>query len=503
VTAAPVGKFLPAVIGSLHQERAEGVLVLEQNDGCRRLFWWNGDLIYLQSDVAGEQFGNYLLRQGVLDLPALQELLAPGEGPRFGEKVVQWGLLTTKERDEHLKTLMTQILMHALEHGVVELRWEPCPIGDRISGDLYFTLHHRQLVWSCFQELRNLKDLSDLLYAQTGWRWKAPAELLISLKDLPLNPRIAYALSFLGPEPLGFETFMGLTELEEDETARLLLSLWALGGLELIEGELPFTTRNIPRVPPSPRPEPVQPPPGSRLVPPPLLRPNPPEAKPQTPHPPAANPAPPPLASAPSHTSIPLIPPPFKEPVITIELDQEDAEANIDFAVGGILPPRLEAGAQEAEDEEASSPVRNARRLFNKAKIMIMQERASEAIRALEQSLKLDPDSPKAYEAWLLLGKLRLGNPAWSTRAIEALQAASRLQPKAAEPWALMGELYLRKSFKANAIGCFKKALELDPSVPIPPELNLAEEVGEIKEPATLIGRLGTGLKAMLKKQNP
>ena len=119
---------------------------------------------------------------------------------------------------------------------------------------------------------------------------------------------------------------------------------------------------------------------------------------------------------------------------------------------------------------------------------------------ALEQSLKLDPDSPKAFEAWLLLGKLRLGNPAWSTRAIEALQAASRLQSKSAEPWALMGELYLRKGFKANALGCFKKAIELDPSVPIPPELNLAENAGEIKEPATLIGRLGTGLKAMLKK---
>lgn len=495
MASKPVEKFLPAVIGSLHQERAEGVLKLEQNDGCRRLFWWNGDLIYLQSDVAGEQFGNYLLRQGVLDLPALQELLAPGEGPRFGEKVVQWGLLSKEERDEHLKTLMTQILLHALEHSVVDISWEPCSIGDRLTGDLYFTLHHRQLVWACFQELRNLKELSDLLYAQTAWRWKAPADLLISLKDLPLNPRIAYALSFLGPEPIGFETFMGLTELEEEETARLLLSLWALGGLELIEGELPFSTKQAGRTPPSKRPEPVQPPPA-----------------PVPPRPPAvaAKPIPPP---APAPTSLPLIPPPpilppasqapppplFKEPVITIELAHEEEEEKIDYAVGGVLPPRPEAGV-EAEEEETASPVRNARRLFNKAKILIMQERASEAIRALEQSLKLDPDSPKAFEAWLLLGKLRLGNPAWSTRAIEALQAASRLQPKSAEPWALMGELYLRKGFKANALGCFKKAIELDPSVPIPPELNLAEDAGEIKEPATLIGRLGTGLKAMLKK---
>lgn len=491
MASKPVGKFLPAVIGSLHQERAEGELILEQNDGLRRLFWWNGDLIYLQSDVAGEQFGNYLLRQGVLDLPALQELLAPGEGPRFGEKVVQWGLMTTEERDGHLKTLMTQILLHALEHSVVEVRWEPCSIGDRLTGDLYFTLHHRQLVWACFQDMRNLKELSDLLYAQTAWRWKAPEGLLLSLRDLPLNPQIAYALSFLGPEPIGFETFMGLTELEEDETARLLLSLWALGGLELIEGELPFTTKHAPQLPPSKRPEPL-PSPAPKLVPPPLLQPKP------APKPPAAPPpAAPPMVQVPAPP--PPAPPRLMQPEITIELAHEEEEEKIDFAVGGVLPPRPE-GAAEAEDEELAGPVRNARRLFNKAKILIMQERASEAIRSLEQSLKLDPDSPKAYEAWLLLGKLRLGNPAWSTRAIEALQAASRLQPKSAEPWALMGELYLRKGFKANALGCFKKALELDPSVPIPPEMNLAEDAGEIKEPPTLIGRLGTGLKAMLKK---
>jgi tetratricopeptide (TPR) repeat protein len=410
--------------------------------------------------------------------------------------------MTTEERDGHLKTLMTQILLHALEHSVVEVRWEPCSIGDRLTGDLYFTLHHRQLVWACFQDMRNLKELSDLLYAQKEWRWKAPADLLLSMRDLPLNPQIAYALSFLGPEPLGFETFMGLTELEEEETARLLLSLWALGGLELIEGELPFTTRRAPQSPSSGRPAPLPPPSVPKLIPPPLLQPRPtPPIQPKPPPPAPKPPAPLPLPSPPpTPASLPPVPPLFKEPEITIELaHEEEEEEKIDFAVGGVLPPRPE-GAAEGEDEGLASPVRNARRLFNKAKILIMQERASEAIRALEQSLKLDPDSPKAYEAWLLLGKLRLGNPAWSTRAIEALQAASRLQPKSAEPWALMGELYLRKGFKANALGCFKKAIELDPSVPIPPELNLAEDAGEIKELPTLIGRLGSGLKAMLKK---
>lgn len=187
-----------------------------------------------------------------------------------------------------------------------------------------------------------------------------------------------------------------------------------------------------------------------------------------------------------------------------LDIEGEDPMEKIDFAVGGVLPPtELAVGGEE---DEGSTPIRRARRLFKKAKILILQEKASEAIRALEQSLKLDPDSPQSYEAWLTLGKLRLGNPAWSTRAVEALQAASRLQAKAAEPWALMGELYLRKGFKANAVGCFKKALELDPSVPIPLELDLGNEVArEIKEasgpPSSIMGRLGSGLKAILRRE--
>ncbi|MDR3682653.1 MAG: hypothetical protein P4L11_02895, partial [Geothrix sp.] len=94
----PVRHFLPALMGSLHQQKAEGELVLEQNDGTRRLYWAQGDLKYLRSDSIGEQFGNFLIRRGVLDMAALKELLSDGEGARMGDRVVQWGLMTHQER---------------------------------------------------------------------------------------------------------------------------------------------------------------------------------------------------------------------------------------------------------------------------------------------------------------------------------------------------------------------------------------------------------------------
>ena len=106
--------------------------------------------------------------------------------------------------------------------------------------------------------------------------------------------------------------------------------------------------------------------------------------------------------------------------------------------------------------------------------------------------MQLEPDSESAYETWLQLGKLRLANPAWSTRSIDALQNASRLKPKAAEPWATMGEVYFRKGFQANAVACFRRALDLDPSVPIPADVDL--RVLDAPAPAAPAPPAGGGL---------
>lgn len=429
-------QILPAIMGHLRQEQAEGVLILEQNDGTRRLYWEKGSLVHLQSEVAGEQFGNYLLRQGILDFPALSELLANDERWRLGEKVIQWGLMSREERDLHLGSLQEQVMIHALEHPVLEMVWDPCTIGTKLSDDLHFRVEHRRFVWSTFQEAGNLGDLCDLLYDEGEWRWIAPPDLLGTLADLPLNPQVAYALSFLGAEPVGFETFISLSGMDDHESARLLGTLWALGALTLIEGKRPTlrTTASLP----------VMPPPVAEQAPVP-------EAIPEPPPPTVPEPLPP----APVKAGVPELIPQMAIPELP------DLTAMVD------APEPVRQG----ED-----PVLRARKFLVKAKHLAVQDRTAEAVRLLEECVRLDPDSEQAYEPWLLLGRCRISNPAWSTRAIEALQAASRIKPKTAEPWALMGELYHRKGFKANARACFRRALDLDPSVAVPAEVDLHAE---------------------------
>ena len=56
-----------------------------------------------------------------------------------------------------------------------------------------------------------------------------------------------------------------------------------------------------------------------------------------------------------------------------------------------------------------------------------------------------------------------------------------------------MAEIYHRKGFEADASTCFLKALKLDPSLPVPPGLELdlpARPAPQPKEPAK--GLLGT-----------
>jgi tetratricopeptide (TPR) repeat protein len=187
---------------------------------------------------------------------------------------------------------------------------------------------------------------------------------------------------------------------------------------------------------------------------------------------------------------------------IELDMDEPPVMPPTPARVEGL--PQLELDMPEepaplpvVEAQIELTPEQKACAYFKKAQSLLLQERASEAIRTLEQSLKLDGDSPKSYEAWLLLGRLRLANPAWSTRAIEALQSASRVNPRAAEPWGLMGELYHRKGFKANAQGCYKKALELDPSVQVPDDLILHGEDSQKAQPGGLLGRL----KSMLGRE--
>jgi len=489
VTQAISSNQLPIILAALRQEGLSGELVLEQNDGFRRLYFKAGELVYLQSDAAGEQFGNFLLRRGILDFAALNQILASVDRSRLGEKVVQTGLMTVEERDAHLRKLQEQVMINALEHPIVQLSWNPDTSQMKLSEDLHLKLDHRHFVWNTFLEANHVLPSMELLRAQDDWKWSGIQGLLESVSDLPLNPSTAYALSFLSSEPISFDTFLSLSDLHEEEAARIFLILWAVGALTLSQGRLPSLARrveppSVPDRPPVPAPAVIQSP---APAPPPAAPPAQPVPRPAAAQPAVAQPA------APAPPAAPPAPP--AAPAV-IELDPDHTYIHPEFPEFIEVEPEVEVESGSAFGGSSErSPVAKARALHRKAKAFHLQERIGEAIHCLEQSVQLDPGSDAAYAVWLLLGKLRMSNPAWSTRSINALQAAARIQPKAADPWVAMGEVYYRKGFRTNAVACFHKALELDPSVPIPPEVDYRDLEAELPaepappQPTSLFGR--------------
>lgn len=550
--------FLPALMGLLHQQRAEGELALEQNDGVRQLYWAGGDLVYLRSDAVGEQFGSYLIRRGVLDIKGLRGLLAEGEPTRVGDLVVQSCLMTVEERDAHLQDLLGSVLLHAMEHPILNATWRPGPLHQHLSGDLQFGLNYRHLVWDTFHSARIDQEFVDRLRSEPTWRWAASPDLLDGLRDFPLTPTLAYALTLLGTEPLDHGTIESRTGLGPWETARMVTTLWGLGGLRLVEGTLPLLPNQGRRVPAIPKALPPKPklPPEAEPEPEPeititLLDEDPVEPSIEVdasgpframtlmdvlefeaqapPHdfPSPAGPAPAVIGGDPffvAHAGAPVAPVPRQasvshppaqptpilsgapatpdEPALRPQTDLSQAPWQAPSPdQGPPSPPPPPSAAPYpphalplSVNEEDLPPLERARHLVEKAKSYLLESRTIEATRALEQAIQLDGTSPASYATLLLVGKLGTTHPACATLAIEALRAASLIHPGAAQPWALMGEIFHGTGHWDNARGCFRRALELNPSFVVPLEYqDLLAQVPSVKGPAQ------TGLVERLK----
>ena len=451
----------------IRQESGTGELILEQSDGERRFLFDLGELVALRSDAAGEQLGGWLLRQGILDLTLLNQLLNDDEPRRIGEKVVQRGFLSAAERDVQLQSLQEQIMVRALEHPILSWRWNG---GRARFQELEFKLQDRHLIWRTLQECSGLQELVMILASEEGWQWRGRADLLNNLQDLPLTPSLAFAVSFFSADPISFETFRFLSNLEQVDAGRLLAALWAFGSLELTGADLPSpaATLQSPLARVASIPGLIQPPPVSPYGP---------------PKRPAPRPAPDPDPPDPPGTSE------LYELEVALEEDPDPSmaqriAASVDGPPGGARPSPQppsdqvpssagSAGIQLAPDRkgiptsptaEAVADQAKALRLLAQARRQLKLGRTVEAVRTLEEVADLHPDDDTCYETWLLLGSLRMRNPAWATRAIQAFQSAALIRPKEAEPLLAMAEIFRRTGAVDDADACLRQLKELDPT---------------------------------------
>lgn len=466
------------LLGTIRQESATGELLLEQVDGERKFLFDRGELVALRSDAAGEQFGGRLLRQGILDRTLLNQLLEGDKRHRIGEKVVQRGLLSLAERDAQLQSLQEQIMLRALEHSILRWRWSGG--SGACFQELEFKLQDRNLIWRTLQECKGLQDLVEILAIEERWRWRGRPDLLDSLQDLPLTPNLAFAVSFFTADPIDFETFRFLSHLDPVEAGRLIAVLWAFGSLELTGADL--TSLSAAPAPPSPAP--VTP---GLILPPPVSPYGPPKRPSRKPgtgppvlrdlteslelevveeeepdHSPSTLPVEdlPPIRPRPS-----LQPPSAQDSMLTAGMSPGPAlSIPIPFSAGSVgLPLDLDRKGKPAlPTPEAAADQAKALRLLAQARRQLKLGRTVEAVRTLEEVVDLHPDDDTCYETWLLLGSLRMRNPAWAARAIQAFQSAALIRPKEAEPLQAMAEIFRRTGAADDAEACLRQVKEME-----------------------------------------
>ena len=95
---------LPEVLQTVHHYRVPGVLVVRRGEAEKKIYLWNGDVIFATSSDREESLGNVLLRSGLLtraqfdeSVKRLVEARAAEETRRHGAVLVEMGLLSPEE----------------------------------------------------------------------------------------------------------------------------------------------------------------------------------------------------------------------------------------------------------------------------------------------------------------------------------------------------------------------------------------------------------------------
>lgn len=113
---------LPEVLQTVHHYRVPGVLLVRRGELEKKIYLWNGDVIFATSNDRQESLGNVLLRSGALtqeqfdaSVKRLVEARAAEETRRHGAVLVDMGLLTQEALTASVTRQVRDILYSAFD----------------------------------------------------------------------------------------------------------------------------------------------------------------------------------------------------------------------------------------------------------------------------------------------------------------------------------------------------------------------------------------------------
>lgn len=221
---------LPEVLQTVHHYRVPGVLVVRRGEAEKKIYLWNGDVIFATSSDREESLGNVLLRSGLLtraqfdeSVKRLVEARAAEETRRHGEVLVEMGLLTKE-------TLVASVTRQVRDLVYTAFDWEEGAVTfavGRFRTDeiIQLEIPTRQAIVAGVKAVRDPRRLIGLL--GPSWTVFDPCYNPAEIGDVALDPAEIRLLQHVdGTKTL--RELVGLGPADAGHNAKLLYAFFVL-----------------------------------------------------------------------------------------------------------------------------------------------------------------------------------------------------------------------------------------------------------------------------------
>jgi hypothetical protein len=221
---------LPEVLQTVHHYRVPGVLVVRRGEVEKKIYLWNGDVIFATSSDREESLGNVLLRSGALtreqfdeSVKRLVEARAAEETRRHGAVLVDMGLLTQEALTASVMRQVRDILYSVFD-------WEEGSVSfavGRFRTDeiIQLEIPTRQAIVAGVKAVRDARRLIALL--GPSWTVFDPCYNASEIGDLALDAGEVRLLQHVdGTKTL--RELVGLGPADAGHNAKLLYAFFVL-----------------------------------------------------------------------------------------------------------------------------------------------------------------------------------------------------------------------------------------------------------------------------------
>lgn len=406
---------LPALIRRLHEDRRSGILHIGRGGLERRVYFKWGEVIFANSDRTEDRLDKRLAREHGVSPDQLEQAhqTQKQSGKRFGETLVELGILDEEELlarvEEQVREIVT--FLFSLDRG--SYRFEQ--LEDPVAADLMLDLPMNGIIQD---GVRSMTDPIALRIGVGSMRDYLHIGRGITSQVVSVNPSEAFVLSRVDGSTTIVD-LLSVSSMDELETLRSICALLAVGMVEAHPE--PFRALDL-----EPEPEPDELVGEERALP---------DPTPELPLEPEPEPR------------------PESRPQPTVDVVARSGHNSSRKQPEAAPKARLQLTVEQKRQAAAKSYL-EARRLF-------LDKHYHEAISALEEVVRLDPDEAPYHR---LLGRACAKNPRWRPNAVEHLQKAIELDAFDARSHWFLGELFEEMGNRSEAKKMYRQVLGLDPN---------------------------------------